>query len=268
VARRIAFCDKCELLGVPFARIDMERVIETTLRWTRERRSAYVCAVNASGIQNSRRDPAFAEALRSADLTLPDGAPVAWGVSALGVRGQERVTGPSTMLSVLEAAERHGLRVLLYGSTDEILDVLSARLVARYPGLQLVGTISPPFRALTPDEDEHMIEKINDLRPDVTFVALGSPKQEKWMLAHRGRVRSVMFGVGAAFEYNAGLLRRAPQLVQTMGLEWVSRLAQQPQKMFVIYARTLPAFALRLTWQIGRTWLQPMGPSGGNRASK
>ena len=253
--------DTCDVLGVPFARIDMDGVIETTLHWVRERRSAYVCAVCASSIEDSRRDPLFAEALQSADLNLPDGAPVAWGMSALGVHGQERLSGPSVMVSVLEAAERHGLRVLLYGSTDEILDLLSVRLSAQYPALHLVGAISPPFRALTYDEDERMIEYIDRLCPDVTFVALGAPRQEQWMLAHRGRVPGVMFGVGAAFEYNAGLIRRAPAVMQSMGLEWAFRLAQQPRRMFVRFARTLPAFAMRLTSQVVRAWMRPVAPA-------
>jgi N-acetylglucosaminyldiphosphoundecaprenol N-acetyl-beta-D-mannosaminyltransferase len=245
-----------DVLGVPLSCIDMAGVIERTLRWAGERRSAYVCEVCASSIVDSKRDPLFAEALMLADLNLADGAPVAWGMSALGVRGQERLSGPSVMLSVLAAAQDHGLGVLLYGSTEEILGLLSVRLAEQYPALKIVGAISPPFRPLTPDEDECMVAEINGLHPDVIFVALGAPRQEAWMLDHRGRVPGVMFGVGAAFEYNAGLIRRAPAAMQSMGLEWSYRLAQQPRRMFGRYLRTLPSFAVRLAWQVSVSWAQ------------
>jgi N-acetylglucosaminyldiphosphoundecaprenol N-acetyl-beta-D-mannosaminyltransferase len=224
------------------------------LAWLDERiaagEGAYACAVNASSVVQASRDPAFMQALRCSDMNLPDGTPVAWAVSWLGHVHQPRLPGPDMMLEVLGRAQERGYRVVLYGSTDQTLERLQERMLAAYPRLALVDAISPPFRALTADEEAATNERITRARPDVLLVGLGAPKQEIWMQAHRGQLDAVLFGVGAAFDFHAGLVRRAPPLLQRAGLEWAHRLAQEPGRLWKRYATTLPVFLLRLMKQV------------------
>lgn len=244
----------------PLAQVDVEGVpfrpltLTGFLTWLDERvaehQGAYACAVNASSVVQASRDPAFMQALRGSDVNLPDGTPVAWAVSWLAHVRQPRLPGPDMMLEVLGRARERGYRVVLYGSTEATLERLQERLRAAYPGLAIVDAISPPFRDLTADEEAATNDRIRRARPDVLFVGLGAPKQEIWMQAHCRQLGTVLFGVGAAFDFHAGLVRRAPPLLQRAGLEWAHRLAQEPGRLWKRYATTLPVFAWRLLKQV------------------
>jgi len=213
-----------------------------------EHRGVYVCAVNASSVVQCSRDPLLLQAFTEADINLPDGAPVAWAVSWLARRRQPRLAGPSVMLMMLGRAQMRGYRVLLYGSTDKVVRLLQRKVEARYPGLAIVDSISPPFRPLTDLEDAGLCDRIQRARPDIVFVGLGAPRQEMWMRAHRDALDAVLVGVGAAFDFHAGVVQRAPLSMQRLGLEWLYRLLQEPRRLWRRYVTTLPVFV----WRVGR----------------
>lgn len=237
---------------MPFSPIQMLDVFSRLEECLAERRGAYACAVCATSIVDASRDPGLMRALSDADINLPDGAPVAWAVSLFTGQTQPRLAGPSVMLKVLEYADVHRHRVVFYGSTERVLEQLQTRVRADYPRAVIADAISPPFRSLSPGEEEALCSRIRVAKPAVVFVGLGEPKQEKWMYAHSGEIPALMIGVGAAFEYNVGLIRRAPGWMQRAGLEWAYRLLQQPRRIGRRLATTLPLFAWRLGVEIIR----------------
>lgn len=157
----------------------------------------------------------------------------------------ERITGPDYMARILEISAEKGYRHYFYGSTQKTLDKLRQRLVKDYPGIQIVGMFSPPFRPMTEEEDLAFVEKVNEGKPDFLWVALGAPKQEKWMAAHQGAVCGLMVGVGAGFDYFAGNIKRAPRWMQRLNLEWLYRLMQEPGRLFKRYWHT----NLKFIWE-------------------
>lgn len=179
-----------------------------------------------------------------ATMTVPDGQPLVWALRALGHPQASRVYGPDLMANYCERSTRTGTRMFLYGGrTDEALAQLQERLLQRFPGLQIVGAYSPPFRSLTADEERDVVAQINASRADVVWVGTGQPKQEKWMAAMRDRLEApILAGVGAAFDFHAGLVPQAPAWMQRIGLEWSYRLAREPRRLWRRYARYNPRF--------------------------
>ena len=240
------------VLGVPLAvaslNADGDAVIASTLAGA----SAYVCAVNVHSTMEASRDAELMHALQCADLNVPDGVPIVWGMRALGAPEQTRVFGPTLMWEVCRRAAESDIPIALYGSTDETLAALQVTLAQAFPGLRIADAISPAFRPLTDEEDAVMVARLNASGARIVFVGLGAPKQEKWMAQHRGRVQAVMLGVGAAFDYHAGNIRRAPVWMQHAGLEWLYRLIQEPRRLWRRYLFNNPAFLIRLGVQILR----------------
>ncbi|MEO6664301.1 MAG: WecB/TagA/CpsF family glycosyltransferase [Rubrivivax sp.] len=171
------------------------------------------------------------QTLSGADMATPDGAPIAWMLRRAGAAGQTRISGPDLMADCCGLAAQRGESIFLYGGTEDTLERLRARLLQRWPSLKIAGWLSPPFRTLTPAEDEAHIRQINASGAGSVWVGLGCPKQERWMAAHRGRILAVMVGVGAAFEFHAGTVSRAPLWMRNNGLEWLFRLAQEPRRL-------------------------------------
>ena len=155
-----------------------------------------------------------------------------------GFADAARVTGPDLMRELLKESGTKHYRHYFYGSTQETLDILREKITEKYPGAVIAGMYSPPFRSLTADEDAEIVEKINAAKPDFVWVGLGAPKQERWMAAHENRVQALMLGVGAAFDYEAGNIRRAPAWMQRCNLEWLYRLMQDPKRLFKRYLTT------------------------------
>ncbi len=183
-------------------------------------------------------------------VATADGMPLVWVGRAMG-RDVDRVCGPDTMLAVMDRGRALGRRHFLYGGAAGIPERLAERLSARYPGLNVVGTYSPPFRALTPDEDADEIDRINAARPDYVWVGLGSPKQDRWVFDHRDRLDApVLLAVGAAFDFHSGNLRRAPGWMQRTGTEWLFRLTAEPRRLAKRYTVTNTRFALLLAKQL------------------
>jgi N-acetylglucosaminyldiphosphoundecaprenol N-acetyl-beta-D-mannosaminyltransferase len=210
--------------------------------WTARRESRYVCICNVHSVVTASRDSAFGWVLNQADMATPDGAPVAWMLRKLGFAGQARINGPDLMWRYCARAAETGQPMFLYGGSAGTLELLQLRLLEQFPGLQFAGAYSPPFRPLTAAEDDAVVERINASGAGVVWVSLGCPKQELWMAAHRGRVRAVMVGVGAAFDYHAGTLSRAPQWMQNVGLEWLHRLVSEPRRLWRRYLITNTLF--------------------------
>nr|WP_315464260.1 WecB/TagA/CpsF family glycosyltransferase [uncultured Rhodoferax sp.] len=215
---------------------------DSVLAWARAHESRFVVLANAHVVVTATQEADFGRSVAAADLATPDGAPVAWMLRRLGHSGQERVSGPDLMWALLARCAAEGSPVYLYGSTPETLAALQARAAQAFPGLQVAGAESPPFRALTAEEDEAAVQRINASGAGLVFVGLGCPKQEHWMLAHRGRINAVMLGVGAAFDFHAGTVSRAPAWMRHNGLEWLFRLGSEPKRLWRRYLVTNTLF--------------------------
>lgn len=235
------------------ARIDVltwSAALSRISQWARGRESRYVCLCNAHLCVTASRNPDFGRVIREADMVAPDGAPIAWMLRHLGFTGQQRINGPDLLWKYLGEAERLGQIVFFYGSTDEILCSLRHRLALAFPRLRIGGMYSPSFQAISRAEDEADVRRINSSGAGVAFVGLGCPKQELWMAAHRGRVQAVMVGVGAAFDYHAGTIARAPLWMQRNGLEWLHRLWSEPRRLWRRYLVTNTLFMVGVVKQL------------------
>jgi N-acetylglucosaminyldiphosphoundecaprenol N-acetyl-beta-D-mannosaminyltransferase len=242
------------VLGMPLALTDYD----ATLDWIDAAVSVgareYLCVAAVHTVMESREDDALRDAVSDAAFTVPDGQPLVWALRALGHEIDARVYGPELMARACERAARTGRRFYLYGGRDErALAQLAANLLDRHPDLQLAGGWSPPHRELTETELDEIAARINAAGPDVVWVGIGVPKQEKWMAAMRARLDApVLVGVGAAFDFHAGLVPQAPAWVQRRGLEWLFRLVQEPRRLWRRYARHNPRFVAGFAWQ----WLR------------
>jgi N-acetylglucosaminyldiphosphoundecaprenol N-acetyl-beta-D-mannosaminyltransferase len=238
------------VLGVPIDVVSWETALERIANWADKRESRYVCLCNAHSVVTTKGDREFAGVVQRADMATPDGMPVTWMLRRFGFADQERVNGPDLMWRYCADAERRGEAVYFYGCSAETLAKLRIRLAEAFPRLVVAGMHSPPYRPLTESEDEELINSINDSGAQVVFVSLGCPKQEKWMAEHRGRIRAVMMGVGAAFSYHAGTLKRAPVWMRNHGLEWLHRLASEPRRLWKRYLVTNTMFVLGAVRQL------------------
>lgn len=240
------------MLGARITALGWADTFEVLRQWAASGQSRYVCVSNVHMVVTARQDAALAEAMRLSDMSTPDGAPVAWMLRRQGFVGQPRISGTELMLGYLEHAARRGEPVFLLGSTEETLAGLVRELTKRLPGLVIAGVESPPFRPLTDAEDAELVARINASGARTVWVSLGCPKQEKWMLAHRGRVNAVMLGVGAAFDFVSGSKPRAPLWMQRSGLEWLHRLADEPGRLWQRYLVTNSKFVFGAALQLLR----------------
>lgn len=238
------------VLGAPIDAVGLAGVQDRILAWGRTHQSRFVVLANVHVVVTATQDADFGRTVAAADLATPDGAPVAWMLRRLGHTGQQRVSGPDLMWTLLGRCAAEGLPVYLYGSTPETLAALQTRAAQAFPGLQVAGAESPPFRALTAEEDEAAVQRINASGAGLVFVGLGCPKQEHWMLAHRGSINAVMLGVGAAFDFHAGTVSRAPLWMREHGLEWLHRLASEPRRLWKRYLVTNTLFVLLAAKQL------------------
>jgi N-acetylglucosaminyldiphosphoundecaprenol N-acetyl-beta-D-mannosaminyltransferase len=204
--------------------------------WITRRESHYVCVTGVHGVIESWRDKDLRQIHNAAGLVTPDGMPLVWLTRHHGFKHAERVYGPDLMLALCERSVSQGYRHFLYGGAEGVPDLLSKNLQRLFPGLRIVGSFSPPFRPLTDEEDEEVVRMINKSNPDIVWVGLSTPKQERWMDEHVGRVTApVLIGVGAAFDFHSGLKRQAPRWMQRSGLEWLFRLATEPRRLWRRY---------------------------------
>ena len=243
---------RVKVLGAPIDAINWKQALDQIALWAARRESRVVCLCNAHSVVTASQDPEFAKVIEAADLATADGMPVAWLIRRSGHREQQRISGPDLMWEYCRAADARHESIFLFGNTEATLQSLRDRLVAEFPRLRIAGMISPPFRAPTAEEDTDTIEAINASGAGAVFVSLGCPKQELWMHAHRDRIRATMIGVGAAFDYHAGTLRRAPRWMQVTGLEWLFRFACEPSRLWRRYLVTNTLFIAGALKQLSR----------------
>jgi N-acetylglucosaminyldiphosphoundecaprenol N-acetyl-beta-D-mannosaminyltransferase len=230
------------VLGMRVDATSYEDASRRVVRWAREGRSGYVCVATVHMAMEAFDSAAFRQVVNGADLVTPDGRPLVWALRSLGVRGSSQVRGTDLTTHVVERATRENVPIGLYGGTPELLEAFVGVLRKRYPGVRVVCQIAPPFRPLTPEEDEAVTREIVASGARVLFVGIGCPKQERWMVAHKGRIPAVMLGVGAAFDFHTGRVRQAPHWMQVTGLEWVFRLLMEPRRLWRRYAKHNPRF--------------------------
>jgi N-acetylglucosaminyldiphosphoundecaprenol N-acetyl-beta-D-mannosaminyltransferase len=232
------------VLGVPLAVTDYERTLDWIDAAVAQGACEYLCVAAVHTVMESHEDGGLRAAVDGAAFTVPDGQPLAWALRKLGHEIDGRVYGPELMERACARAATSGQRFYLYGGRDErALAQLAANLLDRHPQLQLAGGYSPPHRPLSDAELDEIAARINAAAPDVVWIGIGVPKQEKWMAAMRERLDApVLIGVGAAFDFHAGLVPQAPAWMQRRGLEWLFRLMQEPRRLWKRYARHNPRF--------------------------
>lgn len=245
-----------DVLGVPIAMTDYEGAIDVIDAMVDRRERGWVCAAPAMSLVTAQDDALLMAALRDATLTVPDGMPVVWAANLLGggERLHGRVYGPDLMHRHCAHAARRGQRIWLYGGhDDDVLETLKANLLRDNPGLRIVGGWSPPHREPTAEDDRAIAARINADEPDVVWVGLGMPKQERWMARLRPQLEApVLCGVGAAFDFHADRVAQAPRWMQDRGLEWAHRVVQEPRRQLPRYLRSNPRFVAGVV----RQWLR------------
>lgn len=237
------------VLSTQIDALTWETAIDRIVNWAHARESRYVTICNVHVVVSAWRDAAYRAIINASDLAAPDGAPVAWMLRRRGFAGQSRINGPDLMWALCARAASEYLPVYFYGSSDATLALLERRLREAFPALR-IRTEAPPFRALTAEEDAAAVERINTSGAGIVFVGLGCPRQERWIAEHRSKINAVMIGVGAAFDFHAGTVQRAPAWMRNNGLEWLHRLASEPGRLWKRYMVTNTLFILGATWQL------------------
>ena len=232
----------CNIMGVNIAAIDMDWLLNFTEKHIAELSGDYICVSNVHTTVTSYEDKAYCAVQNGGIMAIPDGGPLSTVGRKRGYKTMKRTTGPSYMGEILKISVQKGYSHYFYGSTEETLDKMNLKLTKEYPGLKIAGMYSPPFRPLTDEEDINIIAKINEVNPDFVWIGLGAPKQENWMAEHQGKIKGLMVGVGAGFDYFAGNIERAPEWMQNNDLEWLFRLFQDPKRLFNRYWHTNTKF--------------------------
>lgn len=232
----------CNIMSVDIAAIDMKWLLRFTNRNIQSLSGDYMCVSNVHTTVTAWEDKDYCAIQNGGVMAIPDGGPLSSVGKRRGYKNMKRTTGPAYMGEIFKISTKKGYRHYFYGSTNETLEKLYKKLEHDYPGIQIVGMYSPPFRPLIESEDMAITEHINETEPDFLWIGLGAPKQEKWMADHQGRVKGFMVGVGAGFDYYAGNINRAPNWMQKHNLEWVYRLIQDPKRLFRRYWNTNTRF--------------------------
>jgi N-acetylglucosaminyldiphosphoundecaprenol N-acetyl-beta-D-mannosaminyltransferase len=236
-------CTRFDVLGVPLDALDLDRAVIRVESWIANRTPSYAIFRDVHGLVHCRDDQSFADIHRNAGMVATDGMPLVWLVRAKAGSQAKRVYGPDFFRYFCHQTAQKGYRHYFYGSTPETIEKLVRSLREIDPDLVVAGTKSPPFRPLTADEDDADVREINATNPDAIWVGLGTPKQERWMAAHCGRVTApAMLGVGAAFDFIAGTKLQAPRWMQRNGVEWLYRLVTEPRRLAGRYFSTVPRF--------------------------
>lgn len=232
----------CNIMGVDIAAINMEWLLSFISKNMDNLKGDYICVSNVHTTVLSYEDEKYRAVQNGGILAIPDGGPLSTVGRKRGYRGMSRTTGPSLMTEIFRMSVEKGWKHYFYGSTYETLNKMKKTLEKNYPGLQIVGMFSPPFRPMSEEEDREIIEEINLNSPDFVWIGLGAPKQENWMAKHQWKINGLMLGVGAGFDYYAGNIKRAPEWMQKRNMEWFYRLIQDPRRLFTRYLKTNSKF--------------------------
>jgi N-acetylglucosaminyldiphosphoundecaprenol N-acetyl-beta-D-mannosaminyltransferase len=253
------------VLGVGVSALTLDQARDLVIGIRGRTRCGYICHCTVHSVGEARKDPAYRRLLNASWLTTPDGMPLVWMAHRQGHRGVTRVYGPDLMLAVCDAGRASGLRHYFYGGAPGVAATLRERLCARFPGLAVVGAQSPPFHALTGEELDGLQKDISGCRPDVIWVGLGTPKQDRFMAEVWDQLDAgVMIGVGAAFDFLSGAKKQAPRWMQRSGLEWLFRLGQEPRRLACRYLVYNPLFLLRTGAQLTGLKKYPLGNQPGH----
>ena len=240
------FVPRYNVLGVGVSALTLAQARDLIVGVRGQLRRGYVCLGNAHGLTEARSDSGLRKIYNESWLTTPDGMPLVW----LGPRAVERVYGPDLMLAVCDTGRASGLTHYFFGGAPGVAEELRQKLVARHPGLAVVGTFTPPFHPLDASELAALRTDVARTRPDILWVGLGTPKQERFMAEHGPMLETgVLIGVGAAFDFHSGRVRQAPRWMQRSGLEWLFRLGTEPRRLGPRYLKTNPLFVLRVLAQ-------------------
>jgi N-acetylglucosaminyldiphosphoundecaprenol N-acetyl-beta-D-mannosaminyltransferase len=230
--------------------INLDSALAAIARAVETRQKGYVCVTGVHGVSESQSDPVFRQILNRAFLCTPDGMPLVWVGRWQGAREMDRVYGPDLMLLVMKESERTGWRHFFYGGANGTAAVLKEKLIARFPNLQVTGVYEPPFRPLNAQEQSELQENVRQARPDMMWIGLSTPKQERFMAEYLDKLdTTLMFGVGAAFDFHAGRVAQAPRWMQRSGLEWFFRLCSEPRRLWKRYLKNNPLFVARIFCQ-------------------
>lgn len=239
------------VLKVRVSAINMERAVALADQWIQARRPGYVCVTGVHGVMEAQRHLDFREILNRATMNTPDGMPMSWVGHLQGFPEMDRVFGPDFMLELCRLSLREGYRHFLYGGQPGVAEKLKTVLEEKFPGIRIVGTYCPPFRELNSAEESSLIRHVHDSRPDILWVGLGTPKQERFMAHYLDRFQvPLLVGVGAAFDFHTGRLRDCSQWIKRAGLQWLHRLFQDPKRLLVRYLRNNPAFLWKIALQL------------------
>lgn len=228
--------ERFAVLGVNISVLNLEKAVAIVDGFIRERKKRYVCVAPVSTVVACQDDESYRKIINDADLVTPDGMPLVWLGRIKGLREVKRTYGPDLMRDVCEQGQKQGYRHYFYGGTPEVCRLLESRLKERFPAVNVAGWYAPPFRDDGGMENPEVIRRINDAKPDILWVGLGSPKQDIWMSRHRDRLDvPVMIGIGAAFDFLSGAKKQAPGWMQRSGLEWLFRLFCEPRRLWRRY---------------------------------
>jgi N-acetylglucosaminyldiphosphoundecaprenol N-acetyl-beta-D-mannosaminyltransferase len=241
---------RANVLGVGVSALNPDLAMQAVARALERKSKGYICVTGVHGVMEAQQDQSLRGILNGAFLNTPDGMPMVWVGRRQGFRDMDRVYGPDLMLWVCEFTRDKAYTHFLYGGAEGVAPELKQRLEQKIPGLKIVGTYTPPFRALTASEETELVGTIRTLKPDIIWVGLSTPKQERFMAQYWQKLDvTLMFGVGAAFDFHAGRVRQAPRWMQRSGLEWLFRLGYEPRRLWRRYFRNNPLFVFRILCQ-------------------
>ena len=242
--------ERVNVLGVGISILNLQTALDAIVNAVRERRKGYICVTGVHGVMEAQEDKFFRKILNDAFLCTPDGMPMVWAGKLNGYTKMRRVYGPDLMLDVCAWSETNDCRHFFYGGADGVAELLAEKLKARFPKLQVAGTYTPPFRPLNFEEEKQLQAMVHAAKPDIFWVGLSTPKQEKFMAEYLSKLDvALMIGVGAAFDFHSGRIKQAPRWMQRSGLEWFYRLCCEPRRLAKRYFKNNPLFLLKIIGQ-------------------
>ena len=242
--------ERVNVLGVGLSAINLDSALAAVSEALEKKNKGYVCVTGVHGVMEAQKDESLRSILNRAFLNTPDGMPMVWAGRLRGFRDMDRVYGPDLMNLICGWSRQKNYTHFFYGGADGVARELKRRLEEKFPGLKIVGTYTPPFRALNATEEAELIRAVGELKPDIIWVGLSTPKQEKFMAQYWQKLdATLMFGVGAAFDFHAGRVRQAPRWMQRSGLEWLFRLCCEPKRLWKRYLKNNPVFAWKIFCQ-------------------
>lgn len=242
---------RVNVLGVGVNAVDMYDALRQSDCLIRSGGSGYICVSDVHSVMEGFRDPELKKILNGSFMTVPDGMPLVWMGRLRGRQDMARVYGPDFLLAMCRLSIVRKYRNFFYGGGPGIVERLSAHLKERFPGLDIVGTYTPPFCPLSDGEEQELARQVSEAKPDIFWVGIGSPKQECFMARYCGRLScNLMVGVGAAFDFHSGAIQEAPRWLHETGFQWIHRIAQEPRRLWRRYLTCIPSFLWNSSLQV------------------